>query len=341
MRGTQRATADSCYEPPADLRRARCSRVRLTEGKSAAGPIEPVPTQTNASLSQPVMVPPARSRALIGLSEVTLKCGHAKNRQYHSSSSSAATPSTPFPALGGGAQQRMRCIASNSSGFYAWTARPSPRMTERNAASRARPRGLRPEPPDLWRATHSPRPPYASRRPCRLHRAALSQDRDRKKKKKKKKKKKNHPDQSGLAVPGHSARSVLPRIVGCAMHPTLTHTLVEEALTLALTARQPSPGLVFHTDGGGQYRAVNIQQLLTAHQLIASTSRPGQCLDNAVAESFFHPLKTELVTSSAIARGTRLGWPSSSTSRRFIIAPGGTPAYTINHPRVRSVLYVS
>jgi putative transposase len=38
-----------------------------------------------------------------------------------------------------------------------------------------------------------------------------------------------------------------------------------------------------------------VQQQLAAHRAIASTSRPGRCLDNAVAESFFHTLKTELV----------------------------------------------
>jgi transposase InsO family protein len=85
------------------------------------------------------------------------------------------------------------------------------------------------------------------------------------------------------------------RIVGWAMHPTLTHGLAEEALTMALAARRPVPGLLFHTDGGGQYRAASVQQLVGAHGLVASTSRPGRCLDNAVAESFFHTLKTELV----------------------------------------------
>jgi putative transposase len=85
------------------------------------------------------------------------------------------------------------------------------------------------------------------------------------------------------------------RIVGWAMHPTLTTTLVHEALIMALTERRPAPGLLVHSDRGGQYLSSAVQRLFDQYGLVASTSRPGQCLDNAVAESFFHTLKTELV----------------------------------------------
>jgi putative transposase len=85
------------------------------------------------------------------------------------------------------------------------------------------------------------------------------------------------------------------RIVGWALAPTLTTALVHEALTMALIERRPAPGLLVHSDRGGQYLSSAIQRLLDQHGLVASTSRPGQCLDNAVAESFFHTLKTELV----------------------------------------------
>jgi putative transposase len=85
------------------------------------------------------------------------------------------------------------------------------------------------------------------------------------------------------------------RIVGWTLHPTLTCTLVHEALTMALAERRPAPGLLFHSDRGGQYLSATVQRTLDAHGIIASTSRPGHCLDNAVAESFFHTLKTELV----------------------------------------------
>ena len=59
--------------------------------------------------------------------------------------------------------------------------------------------------------------------------------------------------------------------------------------------QKPAPGLLIHSDRGGPYLATRVQQQLVAHRAIASTSRPGRCLDNAVAESFFHTLKTELV----------------------------------------------
>ena len=85
------------------------------------------------------------------------------------------------------------------------------------------------------------------------------------------------------------------RIVGWAMQATLTQELVREALTMALAARRPPPGLLFHSDRGGQYLSASVQEVLDAHGLVASSSRPGACLDNAVAESFFHSLKTECV----------------------------------------------
>ncbi len=85
------------------------------------------------------------------------------------------------------------------------------------------------------------------------------------------------------------------RVVGWAMAATLTQELAREALAMALADRRPAPGLLFHSDRGGQYLSASVQRLVAAHGLIASTSRPGRCLDNAVAESFFHTLKTELV----------------------------------------------
>ena len=85
------------------------------------------------------------------------------------------------------------------------------------------------------------------------------------------------------------------RIVGWAMAPILDQQLAAEALAMALADRRPAPGLLVHSDRGGPYLATRVQQQLVTHRAIASTSRPGRCLDNAVAESFFHTLKTELV----------------------------------------------
>jgi putative transposase len=85
------------------------------------------------------------------------------------------------------------------------------------------------------------------------------------------------------------------RIVGWAMASTLDQQLAAAALAMALADRRPAPGLLVHSDRGGPYRATRVQQQLATHRAIASTTRPGRCLDNAVAESFFHTLKTELV----------------------------------------------
>jgi putative transposase len=50
-----------------------------------------------------------------------------------------------------------------------------------------------------------------------------------------------------------------------------------------------------HTDRGSQYGADSYRQLLTQYGIAPSMSRKGNCWDNAVAESFFHTLKTELI----------------------------------------------
>jgi transposase InsO family protein len=59
--------------------------------------------------------------------------------------------------------------------------------------------------------------------------------------------------------------------------------------------RQPAAGLIMHTARGSQYGADSYRQFLTQHGIQPSMSRKGNCWDNAVAESFFHTLKTELI----------------------------------------------
>ena len=76
---------------------------------------------------------------------------------------------------------------------------------------------------------------------------------------------------------------------------SLHRQLVIDALQMALTARQPSPGLLHHSDRGSQYASQEYQTLLTQAQMVGSMSRKGNCYDNAPLESFFGTLKTELV----------------------------------------------
>jgi putative transposase len=64
---------------------------------------------------------------------------------------------------------------------------------------------------------------------------------------------------------------------------------------MAICQRQPTAGLIMHTDRGSQYGADSYRQLLSQHGIQPSMSRQGNCWDNAVAESFFHTLKTELI----------------------------------------------
>ena len=85
------------------------------------------------------------------------------------------------------------------------------------------------------------------------------------------------------------------RIVGWAMSDSLHRQLVIEALQMALTTRQPAPGLLHHSDRGSQYASDDYQALLTKAEIIGSMSRKGNCYDNAPVESFFGTLKTELV----------------------------------------------
>jgi transposase InsO family protein len=84
------------------------------------------------------------------------------------------------------------------------------------------------------------------------------------------------------------------RIVGWAMQSTLDRSLTLNALEMAIAQRQPTPGLIHHSDRGVQYACADYQQLLEGHGMIPSMSRKGDCWDNAPKESFFGTLKGEL-----------------------------------------------
>lgn len=83
-------------------------------------------------------------------------------------------------------------------------------------------------------------------------------------------------------------------VVGWAMSAHVTRHLTLQALTMALRRRRPPRGLLHHSDRGSQYASDDYQAVLTAHGLVCSMSRRGDCWDNAVAESFFATLKIEL-----------------------------------------------
>lgn len=66
------------------------------------------------------------------------------------------------------------------------------------------------------------------------------------------------------------------------------------ALMMALKRRAPKPGLKFHSDRGVQYAAAEFSKLISKAEIVQSMSRKGNCWDNAVAESFFKTLKSEM-----------------------------------------------
>ena len=85
------------------------------------------------------------------------------------------------------------------------------------------------------------------------------------------------------------------KVVGWSMDDTMKVSLVNNALKMALLSRKPPKGLIWHTDRGSQYASYSHRDLLQQNGIIQSMSRKGNCWDNAVAESFFHTLKTELI----------------------------------------------
>ena len=90
------------------------------------------------------------------------------------------------------------------------------------------------------------------------------------------------------------------RVVGWAMAEHMRAELICDALRMAIENRQPAPGAMFHSDRGTQYTSKEFTDLLTKHQMIQSLSRPRQCWDNAVAESFFASLKLECIYRQAL-----------------------------------------
>ena len=100
------------------------------------------------------------------------------------------------------------------------------------------------------------------------------------------------------------------RVVGWAVADNLKTDLIAAALTDAVTRRKPAPGLIFHSDRGCQYTSDQYARLATTHGIRLSVGRRGQCWDNAVAESFFATIKTELLH--------RRAWPTHETARQAI-----------------------
>jgi transposase InsO family protein len=100
------------------------------------------------------------------------------------------------------------------------------------------------------------------------------------------------------------------RVVGWATADHLRTDLVDAALRTALTQRRPTTGVIFHSDRGCQYTSAQYARTATDAGVRLSVGRKGQCWDNAVAESFFATIKTELLD--------RQPWPTKTQTHQAI-----------------------
>jgi transposase InsO family protein len=100
------------------------------------------------------------------------------------------------------------------------------------------------------------------------------------------------------------------RVVGWATADHLRTDLVEQALRNAITQRRPEAGVIFHSDRGCQYTSGQYARLARDNGVRLSVGRKGQCWDNAVAESFFATIKTELLD--------RQSWPTKALAHKAI-----------------------
>lgn len=111
------------------------------------------------------------------------------------------------------------------------------------------------------------------------------------------------------------------RVIGWSMNEDLKAHGVAQALSMALQQRRPKGELLHHSDRGVQYACELYRSVLSRNGITASMSRPGNCYDNAVAESFFGTLKTELVhqvryATRAEARTSVFEWIECWYNRR-------------------------
>jgi transposase InsO family protein len=83
------------------------------------------------------------------------------------------------------------------------------------------------------------------------------------------------------------------RVLGWSLGHKRDAALTTQALAHATRKRSAKPGLVFHTDRGMEYAALDFKRELARRGFTQSMNRPGKMNDNAHMESFFHTMKTE------------------------------------------------
>lgn len=100
------------------------------------------------------------------------------------------------------------------------------------------------------------------------------------------------------------------RVVGWSIADHLRAELVVDALEMAVDRRRPQPGLVHHSDQGSQYVSLQLGQRCRQAGIERSMGNRGSAYDNAVCESFFKTLKTELID--------RRSWPTKAETRAAV-----------------------
>jgi putative transposase len=85
------------------------------------------------------------------------------------------------------------------------------------------------------------------------------------------------------------------KVVGWSMDTRISRKLILDAIEMAFVRMYPSPGLIVHSDRGSQYASDDFRRKIEKLGFKQSMSRKGDCWDNAVAESFFGTIKTEMI----------------------------------------------
>lgn len=122
---------------------------------------------------------------------------------------------------------------------------------------------------------------------------------------------------------GHSRR-----VLGWAIEDHLRASLVQTALTRAVTLRGQLPGqVIFHADRGTQYTSAQVADAASNLGVLRSMGRTGVCWDNAAAETFWSTLKSEFYD--------RRRWHTKAEAR---LAVGAWIEDRYNHRRRHSAI---
>lgn len=105
----------------------------------------------------------------------------------------------------------------------------------------------------------------------------------------------DHPTADGRLYLASVIDAFSRKVVGWATGEAATAELAIDAVNMAVRNRKPDPGLIHHSDHGCQYTSITFGKTLLKSGIVGSMGTVGDALDNAVAESFFATLQTELL----------------------------------------------